>query len=98
ERAIGEAGALFTQGRNDASIQRLELALGADPQNDQLRNALDSTRSEIARRQAEQERMERERLEYARRERERQDGERAEAEPRARKPAADQAIEKAWNL
>jgi tetratricopeptide (TPR) repeat protein len=88
ELAIIEARELLAQSRGDESLQRLRLALQHDSQNPELQKALDSTQAEIARQRAEQERLERERLER----------ERAEAQERARKAAADQAVEEAWNL
>ena len=92
------SAALLAQGRYDESVRRLESALGADPQNAGLREALDSTHAEIARRREEQERLEREHEERERREQERIVREKAEAEARARMQAAEQATREAWEL
>ena len=96
--AIKQAQELLAQGRNDESLQKLRGALQQDPQNPDLRKALDSTQAELARQRAEQERLERERLERERLERERIAREKAEAEARARQQAAELAIKEAQNL
>ena len=93
DEAIQAARTLLAQGRADASLQHLREALERDPQSRDLRSTLDSIRTEVDRLRAEQERQERERLE-----RERLAKEKAEAEARARKQAAEDAIQQARKL
>jgi serine/threonine-protein kinase len=91
--AIGQARDLLAGGQEDASLETLRTALKRDPERGDLRSALESTETEVARLREERERLERERVE-----RERIAREKAEAEERARQEGASQAIADAREL
>jgi tetratricopeptide (TPR) repeat protein len=93
EQAIRESRELLARGQEQDSLQCLGEALARDPQNEELRSALESARAEVARLREERERQERERLEQ-----ERVAREKAEAEARARKAAAEQAVRESREL
>ncbi len=87
-KAIQESQELLARGQEEESLQLLRSALERDPENQELRSALDSVQTEVARLREERERQERERI--AR--------EKAEAEALARKTAADRAIQESSEL
>ncbi len=91
--AIRESREQLARGQEEESLKRLRSALETDPRSRELRSALDATQAEVARLRSERDRLERERLE-----RERLEREKAEAEVRARKAAAEQAVNDARKL
>ncbi len=64
-RALQEARALLSQGKNGESVQSLRSALERDPGNADLESALQQTLAEVARQHAELERLSREAAEKA---------------------------------
>ena len=84
---------MLAQGREDESLQCPHEALERDPESQDLHAALDLIQAEVVRLRAEREQQERERLE-----RERIEREKAEAAARARKAAAEQAIQESFEL
>jgi tetratricopeptide (TPR) repeat protein len=92
-KAIEDAQQLLARGQEEASLARLRAALERDPERLDLQSILQSLEADIAQRRAEREQRERERLE-----RERIAKEKAEAEARARKEAADRAIQQVGDL
>ncbi len=98
EQALQEAENLLTQGTAEESIRTLRAALERDPEQPQLRVALETAVAELARQRAEaergeQERIAKERAEAENRERERLEREKAEVERKEQERIAKEKAE-----
>jgi len=93
EQAIQQARQSLIQHNEEESLAILLAAMERDPASASLRIALDSTRKEIARQQAERERLAKEKAERERKEQERLARERAAAEQKERERLAQEKAE-----